>query len=217
MITVLSARYKIMTVFLTIHPINPQAHLLSKAVVLIQEGSVFVYPTDSGYALACRLGDKKALDRIRRIRHLDENHPLTLVCRDLSELSTYATVSNPVYHILKTHTPGPYTFILPATREVPRKFMHPKRKTIGLRIPDNIIAQELLALLDAPLISTTLTLPDAEVAFLEAETIRDVLGNQVDLIIDGGSCGLEPTTIVDLSGESPKIIRKGKGDVEPFL
>lgn len=206
-----------MTVFLTIHPINPQAHLLSKAAVLVKAGSVIVYPTDSGYALACRLGDKKALERIRRIRHLDEAHPLTLVCRDLSELSTYATVSNPVYQILKAHTPGPYTFILPATREVPRKFMHPKRKTIGLRIPDNIIAQEFLALLDEPLMSTTLTLPDEDIAFLEAETIRDVLGNQVDLIIDGGSCGLEPTTVIDLSSDHPKVIRKGKGDVEPFL
>jgi len=206
-----------MGLFLTIHPINPQAHLLSKAVVLIKAGAVIVYPTDSGYALACRLGDKKALDRIRQIRHLKEDHPLTLVCRDLSELSTYAMVSNQVYHLLKVHTPGPYTFILPATREVPKRFMHPKRKTIGLRIPDNIIAQGLLDLLDEPLMSTTLTLPNEEVAFLEAETIRDILGNQVDLIIDGGSCGLEPTTIIDLSGDAPKIIRKGKGDVEPFL
>ena len=206
-----------MGLFLTIHPINPQAHLLSKAVVLIKAGAVIVYPTDSGYALACRLGDKKALDRIRQIRHLKEDHPLTLVCRDLSELSTYAMVSNPIYHLLKVYTPGPYTFILPATREVPKRFMHPKRKTIGLRIPDNIIAQGLLDLLDEPLMSTTLTLPGEEVAFLEAETIRDILGNQVDLIIDGGSCGLEPTTIVDLSGDAPKIIRKGKGDVEPFL
>lgn len=206
-----------MTVFLTIHPVNPQSHLLSKAVILIKAGAVIVYPTDSGYALACRLGDKKALDRIRQIRHLKEDHPLTLVCRDLSELSTYAMVSNQVFHLLKIHTPGPYTFILPATREVPKRFMHPKRKTIGLRIPDNLIAQGLLDLLDEPLMSTTLTLPDEEVAFLQAETIRDILGNQVDLIIDGGSCGLEPTTIVDLSGESPKIIRNGKGDIEPFL
>jgi tRNA threonylcarbamoyl adenosine modification protein (Sua5/YciO/YrdC/YwlC family) len=206
-----------MGTFLTIHPINPQAHLLSKAVVLIKAGAVIVYPTDSGYALACRLGDKKALDRIRMIRHLKEDHPLTLVCRDLSELSTYAMVSDEVFHLLKVHTPGPYTFILPATREVPRKFMHPKRKTIGLRIPDNIIAQGLLDLLDEPLMSTTLTLPDEEVAFLQAETIRDILGNQVDLIIDGGSCGLEPTTIIDLSGEKPVVVRKGKGDVEPFL
>jgi tRNA threonylcarbamoyl adenosine modification protein (Sua5/YciO/YrdC/YwlC family) len=126
-------------------------------------------------------------------------------------------VSDEVFHLLKVHTPGPYTFILPATREVPRKFMHPKRKTIGLRIPDNIIAQGLLDLLDEPLMSTTLTLPDEEVAFLQAETIRDILGNQVDLIIDGGSCGLEPTTIIDLSGEKPVVVRKGKGDVEPFL
>lgn len=206
-----------MSLFLTIHPMNPQAHLLSKAVVIIKAGGVIVYPTDSGYALACKLGDKKALDRIRQIRHLDEDHKLTLVCRDLSELSTYAMVSDKVYHILKAYTPGPYTFILPATNEIPRRFMHPKRRTIGLRIPDNIIARELLDLLDEPLMSTTLTLPDQEIAFLEAETIRDILGNQVDLIIDGGSCGLEPTTIVDLSGDAPKIIRKGKGDIEPFL
>jgi len=178
---------------------------------------VIVYPTDSGYALACQIGNKTALERIRRIRKLDEKHHFTLVCRDLSELSTYAQVTNNVYRILKVHTPGPYTFILPATREVPRRLMHPKRKTIGLRIPDHKIALALLEILDEPLMSTTLTLPGEEIAFLEAQAIRDVLGNQVDLIIDGGSCGLEPTTIIDLSGEEPVILRKGKGEVEPFL
>ena len=206
-----------MSVFLTVHPINPQAYLLSKAAVLVKSGGIIIYPTDSGYALACRLEDKKALDRIRRIRQLDENHLLTLVCRDLSELSSYAVMTDEAYKILKVYTPGPYTFILPATKEMPRRLMHPKRKTIGLRIPNNIIALALLDMLDEPLMSTTLTLPDQDIAFLEARTIQDIVGSQVDVIIDGGSCGLEPTSVIDLSSGPPKILRKGKGDIEPFL
>lgn len=206
-----------MSEFLTIHPLNPQAHLLQKAAAVVNQGGVIVYPTDSGYALACQIGNKQALDRIRRIRNLDEKHHFTLVCRDLSELSTYAVVTNQVYKILKNHTPGPYTFILKATREVPRRLQHPKRKTIGLRIPDHIIALALLETLDAPLMSTTLTIPGENINFLEAQAIQDILANQVDLIIDGGNCGLEPTTMIDLSGESPVVLREGKGDVEPFL
>ncbi len=206
-----------MSVFLTIHPLNPQAHLLRKAATVVNQGGVIVYPTDSGYALACQIGNKQALDRIRRIRNLDEKHHFTLVCRDLSELSTYALVTNPVYKILKNYTPGPYTFILKATREVPRRLQHAKRKTIGLRIPDHMIALALLETLDAPLMSTTLTIPGENINFLEAQAIHDILANQVDLIIDGGNCGLEPTTVVDLSGESPVVLREGKGDIEPFL
>lgn len=206
-----------MTVFLSVHPVNPQEHLLRKAAAVVRQGGVIVYPTDSGYALACQIGNKTASDRMRKIRHLDDKHHFTLVCRDLSELSTYAVVSNAVYRILKTHTPGPFTFLLPATREVPRRLQHPKRKTIGLRIPDNVIALALLEILDAPLMSTTLLLPHTDIAFLEAEAIRDVLGNQVDLIIDGGSCGLEPTTVVDLSTDKPVILRQGKGDASQLV
>ncbi len=206
-----------MSILLQIHPQNPQEHLLRKAVAVVRQGGVIIYPTDSGYALACQMGQKKALDRIRRIRHLDEKHHFTLVCRDLSELSTYAVVNNPVYRLLRENTPGPYTFLLPATREVPRRLMHPKRKTVGLRIPDHAIALALLEVMDEPLMSTTLTLPGQEVTFMEAQAIRDVLGNSVDLIIDGGNCGLEPTTVVDLSGDKPVIVRQGKGDATPFL
>jgi len=206
-----------MSVFLTIHPLDPQAHLLRKAAAMVNQGGVIVYPTDSGYALACQIGNKQALDRIRRIRNLDEKHHFTLVCRDLSELSTYAIVTDRIYKILKNYTPGPYTFILKATREVPRRLQHPKRKTIGIRIPDHIIALALLETLDAPLMSTTLTIPGENINFLEAQAINDILANQVDLIIDGGNCGLEPTTVIDLSGESPVILREGKGDIEPFL
>jgi tRNA threonylcarbamoyl adenosine modification protein (Sua5/YciO/YrdC/YwlC family) len=206
-----------MSDYLVVHLQNPQEYLLRTAVVVVRAGGVIVYPTDSGYALACQIGNKTALDRIRRIKNLNDKHHFTLVCRDLSELSTYAQVTNSVYRILKVYTPGPYTFILPATREVPRRLMHPKRKTIGLRIPDHKIALALLEMLDEPLMSTTLTLPGQQIAFLEAQAIRDVLGHQVDLIIDGGSCGLEPTTMIDLSGDEPVILRKGKGEVEPFL
>lgn len=206
-----------MSILLQIHPQNPQEHLLRKAAATVHMGGIIVYPTDSGYALACQIGNKQALDRIRRIRHLDEKHHFTLVCRDLSELSTYAVVNNNVYRLLKTYTPGPYTFLLPATREVPRRLQHAKRKTIGLRIPDHTIALALLEAVDEPLMSTTLTLPNEDINFLEAQAIRDVLGSRVDLIIDGGDCGLEPTSVIDLSGEKPVIIRKGKGDVTPFL
>jgi len=206
-----------MSIFLSIHPKNPQEHLLQKAANVIKTGGIIVYPTDSGYALACQIGNKTALDRIRKLRKLDEKHHFTLVCRDLSELSTYAVVNNNAYRILKTYLPGPYTFILKATRETPRRLQHVKRKTIGIRVPNHTIALALLEVLDEPLMSTTLTIPGENINFLEAETIRDVLGHHVELIIDGGNCGLEPTTIIDLSGEAPVVIREGKGDVEPFL
>lgn len=200
-----------------IHPENPQRYLLREAAAIIKEGGVIVYPTDSGYALGCRIGDKDALEEIRHIRNLDKNHNFTLVCRDLSELSTYARVDNAAYRLLRAYTPGPYTFLLKATSEVPRRLQHPNRKTIGLRIPDNKIALMLLELLDEPLISTTLVLPNTEMALIEPDAIRDVLGRHIALMIDGGYCGLEPTTVVDLVSGSPKIVRFGKGDPSPFL
>lgn len=205
-----------MSQFFALHPDNPQARLLRKAVSIIEEGGLIVYPTDSGYALGCSLGNKSALERIRRLRQLDKHHNMTLVCRDLSQLGTYAKVSNPIFRLLKAFTPGSYTFILNATHEVPRLMLHPKRRTLELRVPDNTITLSLLECLEAPLMSTTLILPGAEAPLSEPEAIKDLLGNQIDLIIDGGNCGHEPTTVVDLTGDYPIIIREGKGDPEPF-
>ncbi|MDX1838276.1 threonylcarbamoyl-AMP synthase [Legionella taurinensis] len=205
-----------MSQFFAIHPDNPQARLLRKAANLIEEGGILVYPTDSGYALGCRLGNKAALERIRKLRQLDKNHNMTLVCRDLSQLGTYARVTNPIFRLLKAFTPGSYTFILNATHEVPRLMLHPKRKTLGLRVPDNTITLALLEHLDTPIMSTTLILPGATAPLGQPEAIQDLLGNQVDLIIDGGNCGYEPTTVVDLTGDYPVILREGKGDPEPF-
>lgn len=199
-----------------IHPDNPQARLLRQAVSIIKSGGLVVYPTDSGYALGCQLGDKQALERIRFIRELDESHNMTLVCRDLSELSTYAKVDNLTFRLLKIYTPGAYTFLLKATNEVPRRLLHPKRKTIGIRVPDHSIALALLDALDEPLMSTTLILPGADAPLIEPDAIRDILGKHVDLIIDGGNCGLEPTTVIDLVEGTPTIIRRGKGDPTPF-
>jgi len=206
-----------MSLILTLHPQNPQTHLLRKAIAVIKSGGIIVYPTDSGYALACHLGDKKALDKIRLIRKLDQDHYFTLVCRDLSEISTYAIIDDAVYRILKTYLPGPYTFILKATKETPRRLQNNKRKTIGIRVPNHIIAHALLDMLDEPLMSTTLTIPGEEVNILRAQTIYDILGNQIDLVLDGGDCGLSPTSVIDLSGHTPVVIREGKGDVDAFL
>jgi len=205
-----------MSQLFAIHPDNPQSRLLRKAVSIIEEGGLIVYPTDSGYALGCSLGNKSALERIRRLRQLDKNHNMTLVCRDLSQLGTYAKVSNPIFRLLKAFTPGSYTFILNATYEVPRLMLHPKRRTLGLRVPDNTITLSLLEYLEAPLMSTTLILPGATAPISEPEVILDLLGNQIDLVIDGGNCSSEPTTVVDLTGEYPVILREGKGDPEPF-
>jgi len=205
-----------MSKIFAIHPDNPQARLLRKAVICIEEGGVIAYPTDSGYALGCRLGDKSAVERMRRLRQLDKNHNMTLVCLDLSDLGIYARVSKPIYRLLKAFTPGSYTFILNATNEVPRLMLHPKRKTLGLRVPDNLITLSLLECLDAPLVSTTLILPESKIPLSEPDAIRDLLGAQVDLIIDGGNCGYEPTTIVDLTGDTPVVLREGKGDPKPF-
>lgn len=206
-----------MSQFFSIHPDNPESRLLRQAVYIVKSGGLIVYPTDSGYALGCRLGNKKALDHMRSIRQLDKSHNMTLVCRDLSELGTYAKVSNAIFRLLKAFTPGAYTFILNATSEVPRRMLHPKRRTLGLRIPDNQITLALLEALDEPLMSTTLILPDTGVPLVNPDAIRDILGKRVELIIDGGHCSHEPTTVVDLTGEYPKVLREGKGDPEPFL
>lgn len=205
-----------MSQFFAIHPDNPQSRLLRQAVSVIEAGGLIVYPTDSGYALGCALGNKSALERIRHLRQLDKNHNMTLVCRDLSELGRYAKVSNPIFRLLKAFTPGAYTFILNATSEVPRLMLHPKRKTLGLRVPENTITLSLLECLEAPLMSTTLILPGATVPLGEPESIKDLLGHQIDLIIDGGNSHQQPTTVVDLTGDLPRVIREGKGDPEPF-
>jgi len=199
-----------------IHPDNPQARLLRQAANIISEGGLVIYPTDSGYALGCALGNKNALERIRRLRQLNKSHNMTLVCRDLSMLGTYARVTNPIFRLLKAFTPGSYTFILNATHLVPRLMLHPKRKTLGLRVPDHNIALALLECLDAPLMSSTLILPGAHAPLSEPEAIRDLLGHQIDLIIDGGNGGHEPTTVIDLTGDYPVIIREGKGDPTAF-
>ena len=205
-----------MSQFFQIHPDNPQPRLIDKAVEIIRQGGVIAYPTDSGYALGCHLGDKNAQERIRRIREVDDKHNFTLVCRDLSELATYAKVDNTAYRLIKSLTPGPYTFILAATREVPRRLQNPKRKTIGLRVPDNRIAQALLEALGEPLMSSTLILPGDDMPLTDPYDIRDTLEHSLDLVIDGGYCGFEPTTVVDLTGDAPVVLREGLGDVSVF-
>lgn len=205
-----------MSQFFQIHPENPQPRLVKQAVDLIRQGAVVVYPTDSGYALGCHLDDKKALDRIRAIRRLDERHNFTLVCRDLSELGVYAKVGNTAYRLLKATTPGPYTFILPATREVPRRLQQPKRRTIGLRVPSDPTARALLEELGEPLVSTSLILPGETIPESDPYEIRNVLEHAVDLIIDGGYGSLEPTTVIDFEGEVPTVVRRGLGDPAPF-
>ena len=207
-----------MSQFFYIHPENPQARLINQAVEILRQGGVIVYPTDSGYALGCMIGDKHAMDRIVAIRKLPEGHNFTLVCSDLSELSTYATVSNSAYRLIKNNTPGRYTFILTATKELPRRLMTSKRKTIGLRVPDNQIALDLLKALGEPILSCSLMLPDNEhMTYSDPEEIRECLERQVDLIIHGGYLGQEPTTVVDLTEESPVILRKGSGSTDPFI
>ncbi|MEP4485650.1 MAG: L-threonylcarbamoyladenylate synthase [Halioglobus sp.] len=205
-----------MSQFFQIHPETPQGRLVRQASDIVRSGGVVVYPTDSAYALGCHIGDKNALDRIRRIRKLDDRHNFTLVCRDLSEIASYAKVDNTVYRLLKHATPGPYTFILKATSEVPRRLMHAKRKTVGLRVPDNAIAQALLADLGEPMMSVTLIMPGDEYPLIDPYDIRQVLQNDVDLVIDGGYCGMEPTSVIDLADDSPLVLRAGKGDISAF-
>jgi len=202
--------------YFQVHPDNPQPRLIRKAVEMVREGAVIVYPTDSAYALGCQLGDKGAAERIRRIRQLDDRHDFTLVCRDLSELAVYAKVDNTAFRLLKALTPGPYTFILQATREVPRRLQNPRRRTIGLRVPDNPVVRALLAELGEPLMSVTLLLPGDELPMTDAQDIREALERQVDLVIDAGACDIHPSTVVDMTGEVPEVVRVGKGDTAPF-
>jgi tRNA threonylcarbamoyl adenosine modification protein (Sua5/YciO/YrdC/YwlC family) len=205
-----------MSEFYQVHPDNPQSRVIKQAVDVLYRGGIIVYPTDSTYALGCHIGDKNALDRIRRIRQLPAQHNFTLVCSDLSEISTYAQVGNSAYRILKAYTPGPYTFILKATPEVPRRLMYPKRKTIGIRVPDHPVAQAILTAMGEPIMSTSLILPDQE-QIVDPYEMRMKLGKLVDLIIDGGACGLEPTTMIDLVEGVPQVVRVGKGDPDPFV
>jgi len=205
-----------MSQFFQIHPVNPQTRLIEQAVQILRKGGVIAYPTDSAYALGCQLEDKSALERIRRIRRLDDEHNFTLVCRDLSQLGTYARVDNNVYRLIRNHTPGAYTFILKATGEVPRRLLHPKRKTIGLRVPDNRIALALLEKLGEPMMSVSLILPGEQLPLTDPYDIRESLQHDLDLVIDGGYCGMEPTSVIDLSEETPVILRRGVGDVSAF-
>jgi len=202
--------------FFSIHPDNPQSRLIRQAAALVRSGGVIIYPTDSCYAFGCQLGDKSAMTRIRTIRHVDEQHHFSLVCRDLAEISNYAKVNNSQYRLLKANTPGSYTFILEATREVPRRLQHPKRNTIGLRIPDHPIVQALLAELGEPLLNSTLILPGEEFPLNDPGEIRERLEHQVELVIDGGSCGLVMTTVIDLTGGKPELVRYGRGSLVPF-
>ena len=199
-----------------IHPETPQERLLIQAAQFIRDGAVVALPTDSCYALACHLGDKEALDRIRLIRQMDDRHHLTLMCRDLSEIANYARVDNAQYRLLKATTPGSYTFILEGSKELPRRVMHPKRKTIGLRIPDHPVALALLAELGEPLLTTTLQLPGDDGPLTEGWEIQDRLDGRLELILDGGHCGTEPTTIIDLTGGAPALVRAGRGSLDPF-
>ncbi|TXH78952.1 MAG: threonylcarbamoyl-AMP synthase [Thiothrix sp.] len=203
-----------MSQYFQIHPENPQKRLLRQAVDIVRDGGVVVYPTDSSYAIGCLLDDKAAMERIQQIRQLNDKHNFTLVCRDLSEISHYAQVDNINYRLLKTLTPGAYTFILKATREVPRRLQNPKRKTIGIRIPDHVVAQAFLQELNAPLVSSTLILPNEDLPMTDPYQIRVYLEHQVDLVMDGGFCGHDPTTVIDLTGERPAILRQGKGDID---
>ena len=203
-----------MSQFFLIHPVNPQSRLIHQAVEIIRAGGLVVYPTDSSYALGCHVGDKAGMERIRRIRDLDNKHNFTLMCRDLSEIATYAKVDNSSYRLMKSLTPGAYTFILKATHEVPRRLQNPKRKTIGIRIPDHPITQALLAELGEPLMSSTLILPGQDRPETDANDIRERLENDVDLVIDGDNCGLEPTTVIDLVEGSLQVVRKGRGSDE---
>jgi len=202
--------------YFKVHPVNPQRRLLQRAVEIIRAGGLVVYPTDSSYAFGWHIGDKAALERIRRIRQTERDHDFTLACRDLSEIATYAKVDNPEYRLLRAHTPGPYTFILRATHETPKRLQDPKRRSIGIRVPDHPIAQALLELLDEPLMSSTLLLPGDSVPLTEPDDVVERVGKLVDAIIDGGACGMEPTSIIDLSRGEVTVIRKGKGDTSAF-
>jgi tRNA threonylcarbamoyl adenosine modification protein (Sua5/YciO/YrdC/YwlC family) len=205
-----------MSQFFQIHPDNPQLRLIKQAAQIIHSGGIVALPTDSCYALVCHLDDKSAVERLRRIRAVDDKHHLTLLCRDLSEIALYARIDNRQYRMLKAATPGPYTFILEATKEVPRRVSHPSRKTIGLRVPENRIAHALLEELAQPLLGTTLIMPDEGQALTDPDEIRDRLERQIELVIEGGACSLEPTTVIDLTGDEPLLLRQGRGAAAPF-
>lgn len=205
-----------MTRVVNIHPESPQHRLLVQAAEYIRQGAIVALPTDSCYALGCRVGDKEALDRIRLIRQMDDRHHLTLMVRDLSEIATYARVDNAQYRLLKAATPGSYTFILEGTKELPRRVLHPKRKTIGLRVPDHPVALALLEELNEPLLTTTLQLPGDELPLTEGWEIQDRLDEQIEWILDAGHCGTEPTTVIDLTGPSPELVRAGRGPLDLF-
>jgi tRNA threonylcarbamoyl adenosine modification protein (Sua5/YciO/YrdC/YwlC family) len=203
--------------YIDVHPQNPQRRAIGQAVDLLREGGLIAYPTDSCFALGCAVGNREGLDRIRAIRHLDERHHFTLVCKDFAQLGQFVQVSNPIFRAVKAATPGQYTFILPATKEVPRRLLHPKKKTVGVRIPEHVVAQALLAELGEPLLSSTLLLPDHDAPLTQGWEIKEELDNSVDAVIDSGECGTEPTTVVDLSGDEPEVIREGAGDVARFV
>lgn len=205
-----------MAQFFSIHTDTPHSRLIKQAVTIVRSGGIIVYPTDSCYALGCHLGDKDAMIRIRAIRQVDERHHFTLVCRNLAEIATYAKVDNSQYRLLKATTPGSYTFILQATREVPRRMQHPKRNTIGLRVPDHPVVLALLEELDEPLLSSTLILPGDEYPLNDTDEIRERLEHQVELVMDAGSCGIDMTTVIDLTTDVPVLVRQGKGSLEPF-
>lgn len=199
-----------------LHPKDPQRRLLRQAAERLRAGGLIVYPTDSCYALGCQIGDKEAMERLARIRQTDKHHHFTLVCRDLSEIARYARVGTWQYRLLRANTPGPYTFLLQATREVPRRLQHPKRSTIGIRIPDHPVPLGLLEELGEPIMSSTLLLPGDDLPLTDAEEIHARIGKVVDLVLDGGNCGLDPTTVVDLAGDAPMVVREGRGDPSPF-
>jgi len=205
-----------MSQFFYVHPDNPQGRLMKQSVAIINQGGVIVYPTDSGYALGCHLGDKKALERICQIRDISKEHNFTLVCQDLSQLSEYTRVDNSAYRLLKANTPGAYTFIFKGSKEVPKRLLNPKKKTIGIRVPNNNICQALLAELGEPIMSTSLIMPGESMAEYDPEHIRNILEHQVDLIINGGYLGEHPTTVVDFSNDDIEVIRVGEGDPSPF-
>src|ERR1700684_3308085 len=205
-----------MSIYLQLHPISPQRRFLRQAVDCLRRGGVIVYPTDSCYALGCHIGDKAALDRIRAIRETDRNHHFTLVCRDLADVGRYALVENWQYRLLRAHTPGPYTFLLKASKETPRRLKHERRGTIGLRVPDHPVTQLLLAELNQPVMSSTLLLPGEELPRTDAKEIYDLLEHSVDLVLDGGNCGLIPTSVIDLSGDRAIVVRAGPGSLRPF-
>lgn len=203
-----------MTQFFKIHSKNPQARLIKPVVHIIRKGGLIAYPTDSAYALGCHIGDKMALDRIRAIRQLDKQHNFTLMCRDLSEVATYAKVNNQMFRLIKSHIPGPFTFILEATSETPRRLKHPQRRTIGIRVPDNAIVMAILADLDEPMMTSTLTLPGSDLPLTDPHDIRSLLEHQLELVVDGGFCGVTATTVVDLTGDSPRVAREGCGQLK---